>query len=437
MQSRNVIIFSYYWPPASTPGVWRFLKFAKYLPEFGWNPIVVTPRNGSYSNYDESLLEKVSKDVITVRTKTLEPFQIYNLLQGKKGKKVPEAMSNVRESKALYQRFSKFIRANFFVPDARVGWVRYGKSAGRKLINTKDIHAIITTGPPQSAHLIGLALKREFQIPWIVDFRDPWTSNYIIKEFLNRSNWSERKDQKYEDEVVRSCDLVTGISAGLVEEFADRARQTEVILNGYDDDDFRDLAYEVRTEHFCMSFIGSCKPNHDIPAMWEALFELVHEDENFKKRFRLKFIGNRNATIEEKLKKGGLESNLLGRDYIPHDQAIKEMQAANLLLFIVPQAAYSKSITSGKVFEFMGSRTPILAVGPTDGEAAKILQTAGRAPMLDYTDKTAIKTQLLGHFRNWEAAGGVSGKVDHDQHAIYGRRLLTKKLATFLDQIST
>ena len=217
----KILYFTYYWPPAGGPGVQRNLKFVKYLKKLGWDPIVVTLKNGTYPSIDKSLEKEVPSDLKVVRTKTTEPFLLYNLLQGKTKKEATVALSGVQNNKSLFKRFSLFIRSFLFVPDARVGWKNHAIKAAEKIISSEDIKAIVTTGPPHSTHLTGLYLKKKYNIPWLMDFRDPWTNIYYNKH-LNRPKSVIKKDRSFETEALLNADSLTTVSDILKDEFTDR-----------------------------------------------------------------------------------------------------------------------------------------------------------------------------------------------------------------------
>jgi len=202
---KNVLIFSYYWPPAGGVGVQRWLKLTKYLPEFGWNPIIVTVKNGSYPYIDLSLLHEVPGNIEVHKTKTFEPFEWYNLLLGKRGKHVPTAVLDSSTNKNFLQKLAAFIRANFFIPDARKGWVNFAIDTGEKIFRTKHIDAIVTTGPPHSTHLIGLYFKKKYPIKWLADFRDPWT-HLFTNTYLPQINLVKKLDKKLEKRVLQAVD---------------------------------------------------------------------------------------------------------------------------------------------------------------------------------------------------------------------------------------
>ncbi|MBN4052021.1 glycosyltransferase, partial [Cytophagaceae bacterium AH-315-L13] len=302
--SQKVLIFTYYWPPASGPGVQRFLKFAKYFPENGWEPIVIAPKNGSYPYYDETLLNDIPSNVEIHHTKTLEPFTLYNFLRGAKGKSVPVAMTGIKDSSSPLQKISKYIRANYFIPDARIGWNKYAIKKANEIISNTEINAIITTGPPQSTHLIGLHLTKIHNLPWIADFRDPWTTVYYNK-FLPRTESSKRKDKNLENTILQNADIVTTVSPGIKKEFEDRAKRAEVIYNGFDENDIYSGELTPTTK-FKLAYIGNYKPNQDVEALWQAIKELKEEMSDFDRNFNLSFTGIVDPNIINKINDLGL-----------------------------------------------------------------------------------------------------------------------------------
>ena len=435
MEKNFVLIFTYYWPPSSAGAVWRFLKISKYLLDYNWIPIIVTVNKGAYSAIDKSLTEEIPERIRVYKTKSVDPYLIYNFLQGKKDKQLPEALSKSSEKETLFQKLSLFIRGNFFIPDPKIGWIPFAVKKGKEIIKNYPIKAIITTGPPNSIHLIGQKMRNRYNTPWIMDFRDPWTSNYIVKELMHRSKIAEKIDKKLENKALKFADCITGISPGLLKEFRDRAKNIETIYNGFDEEDFS--YYEKETQHiFTLSYIGSLKPIQNILALWKAIAELKEEIEDFKQDFKLQFIGNLNFQIINTIKSYRLEEQLMLSEFIPHKEAIKKMQNTSLLLFIVPRAIYAKSITSGKIFEYMASRTQILSIGPVDGEAAWILDKGKRDPIIDYDDKNEIKQRIKEKYTFWKKNNGLLPKHESNEHFYFSRKNQAGQFAKILNELS-
>lgn len=431
---KRVLIFTYYWPPAGGPGVQRFLKFARYLREFGWEPVVVSPKEGSWPYRDDSLLEDVPDGMQVIHTGTREPFALYNKLSGKKGKEVSVAMIGYKESKSPVQSFAKWVRANFFIPDARVGWKPYAVKAGLRYIKSTGADAIITTGPPHSAHLVGLEIQRKTGLPWLADFRDPWTTVYY-NAFFKRGPRAMKKDQKLEDSVLQKADHTVVISHGMQDEFADRAKASSVIPNGYDEADmYRGEA--IQDEFFRLCYIGNMKPNQHVPALWNAAAELVKSNEEFARDFRFHFTGSLDPSIPAALQNLGISDSLISDGFVSHQEATRRMFQAGMLLFIIPDSADNHRIVTGKIFEYIASGTRIFPIGPVSGDASRILSGVGGGQMMDYQDETAMKNQLLASWQEWKSGDRYPLKATSKDYMQYSRRALTGKLAGLLDNIT-
>ena len=430
---KKVLIITYYWPPGSGPGVQRFLKFTKYLREFGWEPYILTVRNGAYPSRDESLLKDVPEDVNVYRTKTFEPFGLFNFIKGNKGNTTPMGFINLNKKKSWLNNLMLYIRANYFIPDARKYWKKFALKKARKVILENRIDAIITTGPPQSTHLIGNTLHQKLSIPWIADLTDPWTNVYYNSIFP-RTKRTKIKDKKLEDRVATNADCLTVVSAGLKEEFSDRAKDIETIYNGYDESDFKEIEFTI-PEKFTLAYIGNLKPNQNVKLLWKCIEELCEEVDGFRSNFKLLLTGNIDGSILDDINGCNINGLTEIRSFLPHQEAVSLMCSVSMLLFVVPQATNNKLIITGKLFEYIASGTPILSVGPVDGDASKLLNEAHRIPMMDYKDKDVLKNCLRESFNQWQKSGSLE---KHDTHTIsdYSRRGLTKKLSEKLNQIT-
>lgn len=433
--AKTVLIFAYYWPPASGPGVQRWLKFVKYLPAKGWNSIVVTPENGSYPNTDPTLLRDIPENVRVERTQTLEPFRLFNLLTGQasRGNTTSVGMGDIKGSASMIKKVSAFVRANFFIPDARKGWGKFAIRKGKELIASENIDLIVTTGPPHSAHLIGLSLKKEFNIPWIADLRDPWTNIYYNK-FLPRTKRTINKDSALETKVIETADAITVVGNGQKEEFKNRALRIEVIENGFDDEDFINQHTQVSNNFFRLSYIGNLKTNQNCRTLWKVISELKCELDEFKSDFRLSFTGNIHSEVSDTFKEYDIQGLVEILPFVPHDEAIKRMKEAQALLFLIPESENNKQIITGKIFEYLASRTPLISIGPVDGDAAKILNECKRSPMMDYSEKEAIKEELSRLYSLWKRED-QSVKISGDEHQFYSRENLTSRLVDLFEEV--
>lgn len=436
-RNKTVLIFAYYWPPASGPGVQRWLKFVKYLPSFGWDAIVVTPKNGSYPNIDPTLVGDIPPTAQIETTATIEPFRLFNILSGqaKKGNTTSVGMGEIRGEKSFIKSLSARIRANWFTPDARKGWVRFAAKKGSQIINNQPIDMIVTTGPPHSSHLIGLKLRKKYNIPWVADFRDPWMNIYYNK-FLPRTQKTIDKDQALEDTVLKSSNSVIVVSDGLKREFDDRAKKVHVIPNGYDEADFKDITSDKAIDAFFrLSYVGNLKSNQNCTNLWQAISELTQSNSDFKTFFKFSVTGNIHdeslSSITENVETEMLELH----PFAEHSEAIKKMLDANMLLFLIPDTPNNNQIVTGKIFEYLASKTPLLSIGPTGGDAANILAKCNRTQMIDYNSKELIKSRILTQFEQWKEPQTVN-KVKGNEEEQYSRVNLTRQLSNLLDNLT-
>lgn len=405
----------------------RFLKFSKFLPEFGWEPIIVTVNNGSYPYYDESLLREISPSLRVYRTKTFEPFELYNLLRGKKGKAMPVVSVGSHQERSVFQRVSEYVRANFFVPDARVGWVGYAVKQAEEILKSEKVDAIITTGPPHSTHLIGLQLKQRYGVKWLADFRDPWTGIFY-NNLLPRTEATKRKDKTLETKVLQTADYVTVISPGMKQEFEDRAQKIDVLFNGYDEDDFN--ALENATEGntvFTIRYIGNLMASQNVDGLWKALQEL-------QMPFKVEFIGRVDEAVKLSIEQNGLAQKVTYIDFVDHKKATGLMQQADLLLFIIPNVKDADLILTGKLFEYLASGTEMLSIGPVNGNAAEILKQTGRKPMLAFSNGEDIKKQIEAALNYFNQMNGAY-KYMPGKEQLFSRRNQTSLLVEKLNSL--
>jgi glycosyltransferase involved in cell wall biosynthesis len=426
---KKVLIFTYYFPPAGGVAVQRFLKFSKFLPEFGWEPIIVTVKNGSYPYYDESLLSEVSPQLKVFRTNTFEPFELYNLLRGQKGKSLPVvSVGNARKS--FFQKFSEYIRANYFIPDARKGWIPFALKCARGILKTEQIDAVITTGPPHSTHLIGLKLKQQYGVKWIADFRDPWTGIFY-NDILPRTQATKLRDKALEDEVLKQADAVTVISPGLQHEFAARVHNLKIIYNGYDEADFNQPASNAANKVFTLAYVGNLLASQNVDALWQAIARLHKEGFNLK----FELTGRADAPVIDSMENAGIKSLITVNGFVPHHKAVNRMMTADMLLFVVPDVSGNELILTGKLFEYLGARTPLLSIGPATGNAAKILKDTGRDAIIDYANEEAIYRQLLKAVESFNR-GEVSKFPPKYGHEVFTRKNQTAEMAQLLNAIT-
>lgn len=370
---KRVLIITYYWPPNGGAGVYRWLKLSKLLPEHGWQPVIYTPENPEVVADDPGLLKDVRADIEVVKRPITEPFNLYKRFTGRSTKeKVQVGFLNEKKQGGWKEDFALWVRSNFFIPDARVWWVRPSVKFLKEYLREHPVDAIITTGPPHSMHLIGLELKRALGVKWIADFRDPWTDIDFYAQ-LKLTSWADAKHKRLEGEVLREADQVLTVSWHWADDLRKLgAGNVEVVTNGYDPDDLPSPPEPV-DEAFSLVHIGSLSPTRNAPELWAALKMIRDEDPAFAAKFKLRFVGPVDHTIAESVEKAGLGAHLERTGRVRHEEAMREMQRARVLLLLVNDTPNLLGILPGKLFEYVSTGRPILGVGPTEGDVSRVL----------------------------------------------------------------
>tara|TARA_B100001287_G_scaffold275587_1_gene283639 strand:+ start:7601 stop:8902 length:1302 start_codon:yes stop_codon:yes gene_type:complete len=426
MNRKKVLIITYYWPPSGGAGVQRWLKFVKYLPKFGWEPIVFTVQNGEYPVIDNSLFNDVSPNLKVIRSKIWEPYSVYKKLIGRKKEETINSGFLVETEKSkLLENLGKWVRGNFFIPDARKFWIRPSvKTLSSFLIKT-PVDLIISSGPPHSTHLIGKQLKSKFNIPWVSDFRDPWTNIDYYKE-LKLTKWADYKHKILERDVLKSSNLVLTVGNQLKSELIDLgASNVEVIENGFDHEDFTKNDINNLDDKFTIAHIGSFTPSRNHKILWQALKQICMEDRAFKKDFRLKLIGKVDHSVNKSLNDSNLLDNVISMGYLSHEEVIKEQKMSKVLLLMVNNTPNSKGIITGKVFEYIASGRPILVIGPKDGDLSNIIYNTNSGVVCDFYDLLDLKSTIIDLYKN-----KLTFKPDYSS---YSRLNLTEKLSILLE----
>lgn len=429
MTKKKVLIILYYWPPAGGPGVQRWLKFVKYLPEFNIEPIVYCPSNPNYPIIDKSLKDEIPNGITVISQPIQEPYRFAKLLSKKSYKSISSGVIPKRKRQSLVERLMLFVRGNFFVPDARKNWVNPSVAFLSDYINKNVIDTIITTGPPHSLHLIGLHLKQSLNIKWVADFRDPWTTIGYHKS-LKLMNFAKKKHIQLEQRVLNTVDEIIVTSNHTKNEFSLKSKQPiKVITNGYDNNS---VAINSKDDKFTISHIGSLLSERNPLVLWEVLSELVSENQLFANAFQLSFIGVVSDAIINTVKSFGLINHLNILGYVNHDKAIEFQKKSQLLLLIEIDSEDTKAIIPGKLFEYMISETPIIAVGPKDSDVETFITESNTGSYFLYSEKEKLKIKVLSYFEDFKNGPLKSNPVGLQK---YSRRNLTEKLSDILHQL--
>ncbi len=423
---KKVLIITYYFPPSGGSGVQRWLKFVKYLPEFGYKPIVlsVDPESASYPQIDTSLLADIPTDVPVFRTKTREILSLYKRVSPTK--EVPYGGFANEDKQTLFNTISRFIRGNFFLPDPRRGWNRSAYKKACELIERENIDTIITTSPPHSTQLIGLKLKKRFpSIHWVADLRDPWRDIFYYKD-VYPTPIADKINAYYERSVLQQADKLITVSAGCERLFLQHAQVADkfsVIPNGYDEDDFVGLNPAFHSDKIVVSYVGVLSSLYSIDGLLESVTSLGTE---YKERLLIRFVGKIAPEIKEQLSAKGLSSMVEFIDYVPHKQALEYMKSAQLLLLLLPHSDTNTGILTGKLFEYMATNTPILLLANSTEEASLIIEQCQAGITVNPHQPDAIKKVLM------DVIEGKISPQNTDFYTQYSRRNLTEKLAILL-----
>lgn len=426
MKPEKLLIITYYWPPAGGPGVQRWLKFVKYLPDFGIQPVVYIPENPTYPIVDENLLQEVSDKAIILKQKIFEPYQLASFLSKNKTKKMNSGIIPNQKKQSFLDKVFLWIRGNLFIPDARFFWVKPSISYLEKYIVENNIDTIVTSGPPHSLHLIGLELKHKLEVKWFADFRDPWTTIGYHKS-LRLSETAAQKHKELESQVLNTADTIIVTSKTTKSEFETlTTKPIAVITNGFD---VEKVEKQLLDSKFSLAHIGSFLSARNPQFLWESLVELIAEIPDFKAHLEIKLIGAVSQEVLDSITTFGLNDYLNNLGYVSHEEAIAHQRKSQVLLLIEIDSEETKSIIPGKLFEYMVSNRPIIAIGPNGSDFAEIITETNTGVFFNYSEKVKLKKLILEFYNQY-----LEGKLE--SHGVglqqYSRKKLTEQLVQLL-----
>ncbi len=425
-------MITYYWPPSGGAGVQRILKFVKYFPALGIQPYVVTvdEEKASYPVIDKTLLKDIPPETPVFRTETFEPFNIYSKLLGRKS--IPTGFSN-EGNPNYFQKFSRFIRGNFFIPDARRGWVNYAFNEACRLIEKENINTVLTTSPPHSVQLTGLKLKKKFGIKWIADMRDPWTDIYYYNEF-SHTPFARKLDSKYERLVLENADRIITVSKSMKLLFSDKSDKIDpdkitVIPNGYDDEDFKTAdSSQPAQKEFIITYTGTLAESYNPEVFFMALKKVTDQIPGIK--LKLRFVGNISSDVVDEMKRISLSSHLELIPDVSHDRSIEYLLNSSILFLVIPEIKNDKGILTGKLFEYLAARKPIVCIGPIDGDAASIIKECEAGETFERDMETNLTEYLEKLISKWSK--GESLQIRNDGYLNYSRYKQTEELSKII-----
>ncbi len=415
----------------------RVLKFVKYIRDYGWQPVVLTAREKDYTLVDPSLVREIPADVKVYRTPAPDLYRGYGRIAGGTGAPVDLSAIQAKEgSTGILSRMALWVRSAFFIPDARMGWFPSAVLAGRKIVMREKIQAIFATSPPFTSALVAGVLGRITGLPWISDYRDPWTQAYF---YFKRPGLSRYIEERLEGSLLKGADCIVSVNSRILEGLdhkyghssGDRA---EVIPNGYDPADFKGLS-PVRDDRFTITYTGTLHAQMSPAPLLEAIESLSNESERFRRDIRIRFIGRMGSDIQGLIADSSVKECIEHIPHMSHELSLRNMLGAELLLLLIPQYPGNELHMSGKIFEYLRAGNPVLCLS-TRGDAADLVRDTRSGFTVDYGDVQGIREVIRDCYEKWR-----SGRSCHREKPVkerieqYDRHLAARKLASLLNRI--
>jgi len=422
---KKVLIITYYWPPSGGSGVQRWLKFSKYLRDFNIEPVIYTVDNPSYPIKDTSLESEIPLGLEVLKQPIFEPNSFLSIFGNNKKK---ESAGFLNPNPTLLGRFFQYVRANYFIPDARKFWIKPSVKFLSNYLKNNEIEVVITTGPPHSMHIIGLALRDKFKIKWISDFRDPWTEIDYFQQ-LPLTKKANKKHHQLEQEVLEKSDMVIVVGETMKKKFLKHNHNIEVLTNGFDSYE-NSLTIELDS-NFSITHVGLMNADRNPTILWEVLYEISSENIDFKNNLRIKFIGKIDDTVIQDIQVFN-PKNIVRIPYLDHEEVRKYQASSQVLLLSINHVSSAKGIITGKIFEYLQAKRPILGIGPEDGDAAAILKKTNAGNIVGFNNKVELKAAVLKLYKDFKEEKLFVKSIDIEQ---FHRKNITRQLAQVIKKV--
>ncbi len=428
---KRVLIITYHWPPMGGGGVQRWLKMVKYIRQYGWEPIIFTAKDAEVSLSDPALMSEIPENVETHRVPIWEPFALYKKLLGKgKGEKIQPGLLAESDKAGWKNELGLWVRGNVFIPDAKMFWIKPSVKYLSDYLKTNNIDAIISSGPPHSTHIIAKKIKLKFNIPWLADFRDPWTFVDYYDQ-LKISDWADKRHRALEKSVLAEADKTVTVTWNWADDFNKKKIKTvDVVTNGYDPADFEKATGNV-PKWFSITHIGSMNKDRNPDILWPILKDLSDNLDGFSSKLKIRLIGPVDFQIFKSIEENGLNEFLEHTPYKGHNEVVGDLTDSAIQLLPINNTANLLGVVPGKLFEYIGSRRPILCIGTKEGDAAKIIRETKSGVVFDYNEKEELKEYLTSAFSEFKNGTLKSKSTDYTR---FSREVLAGDIAAILDK---
>ena len=422
----KVLIITYYWVPAGGSGVQRWLKFVKYLRDFNIEPVVFTADEASYPIIDNSLTNEVPNNIKVLKNKIWEPNDLLSIFQKKEAK---TSAGFLNPNPSFFGKVMQYIRANYFIPDARKFWIKPSVKKIKKYLENNPVDAIITTGPPHSVHLIGLHLKKELGVKWIADFRDPWTDIDYFHQ-LPLTQKAKEKHHQLEKEVLQKADATLVVGKAMQQNYQKFSDTIHVVTNGFDTDE-KSESKPVLDIKFSITHIGLMNADRNPKVLWKILSELSTENPDFANDFEIKLIGSIADEVTNELDFYQFK-NVVKIPNVPHAEVQNYQKSTQVLLLAINKVPSAKGIITGKIFEYLQAKRPILAIGPEDGDLAEILKNTNAGAIVDFDDAVKMKKNIIDLYQRYKVGNLTVNSKNIEK---YHRKEVTKQVSVILKKV--
>jgi glycosyltransferase involved in cell wall biosynthesis len=431
---KKVLFVTYYWPPAGGAPINRILKFYKYLPEFDWEPVILTVDKGDFPFVDHSLEKQVRESTSIYRARNFSIHSIFQRISPKsKSEFIPYGFTD-HTTKGIKGKISRWVKYNF-IPDTRILWKGSAYRKARQILSEHKIDLIFSSSPPQTNHIIAKKLARKYRIPWVADFRDPWTDVFWLNDQSKRLKLIHAIDKKMERNTIAQMDAVITVSPHLVSLLSEKtSKKIHLIYNGYDDEMFDLQKEKSAKDKFIITYAGSMSYSQKPDSFFRAIKRLS-EDKDFTDKTLIRFMGNFPPFLHEMIVQSSLKDKIEMLEYTEHQQAVELIASSSLLLMIIPETPDNKGVVTSKLFDYLAVRVPILSYGPTDGDAAGVIETARAGKNFMYNDADNSAEFILHTFNNWKQ-NEVITDMNHEYIRSFSRKNLTRQLAEIFDRHS-